>query len=100
MNGPSKSWRNARRAALERAERAVIDPLEPLFTIYASVCVFYLVGFLRFQFFDHTAGYTWIETIQILTVAAAGILVPILTGSVLTVHFASRRLRKIAAELR
>lgn len=98
MNGPSKNWLSVRRAVLDRAERKVFDPLSPLFTIYAVVCAYYIIGALRFQFFDQTATFTWIEAIQILTVAAAGLLVPVLTGSVMMLHFTSRRLQMLTNE--
>jgi hypothetical protein len=98
MNKPSRKWNNTRRAVLERVQRNAIEPLEPLFTIYAAVCIFYLVGFLRFQFFVDITAFSWIDTVQLLSVAIAGVLVPILTGSVLTLHFASRRLDRLASE--
>jgi hypothetical protein len=53
---------------------------------------------LHFRFFGHSPTFTLIETIQLLTVAVAGIMVPILTGSVLTLHFASRRLQRLTNE--
>ncbi len=98
MNGPSNNWLSARRAVLDRAERKVFGPLSPLFTIYAVVCVYYVIGALRFQFFDQTVTFTWIEAIQILTVAVAGLLVPVLTGSVMMLHFTGRRLQMLAEE--
>lgn len=98
MERPSKSWQNGRKAALERAKRKIIDPLEPLFAIYAAVCMFFVVGSLRFRFFEFSADFTWIEAIQVILVAFAGIMVPILTGSVLIVQLASRRLQKLAGE--
>ena len=84
--------------ALERAQRTAIEPLVPLYTIYAGVCICYLVGFLRFQFFDHSADFSWVSAVQVLIVAVAGALVPVLTGSVLTLHFSHRRLEKLASE--
>jgi len=98
MNKPSKKWKCMRRAVLGRAQRTAIEPLETLFTIHVAVCVYYVVGCLYFQFFDHSGSFTLIETIQLLTVAFAGVLVPILTGSVMTLHFASRKLQKLVNE--
>ncbi len=95
MDRPSRNWKSVRSAALERVERTVIGPLERLFTIYVLVCVFYVVGTIHFHFLDQTTAFTLIEAIQILTVAFAGVLVPILTGSVLILHFASRRLKEL-----
>lgn len=98
MEKPSKKWGCMRRAVLERVQRTAIEPLETLFTIHLAVCVYYFVGFLRFKFVDHSEPFTMIETIQLLSVAAAGVLVPILTGSVLILHFASRRIERLAGE--
>lgn len=98
MKRPTKKWKCIRSAVLARAQRTAIEPFEPLFTIYAAVCIYYVVGALRFQFFDHAAAFTLIETVQLLTVAVAGVLVPILTGSVITLHITGRRLQKLADE--
>jgi biotin transporter BioY len=98
MERPSKNWRGAHRAALERARRTAIDPLEPIFTICAAVCILYVLGFLRLQFFDSTDAFTPIEATQILIVAFAGFLVPILIGSALTLHFASQKLQNLTEE--
>jgi len=98
LERPSKKWQGARRAALERARSAAIEPLVPLYTIYAVVCVCYLAGFLRFQFFDSTTEFTLFAAVQIVIVAIAGALVPFLTGSVLTLHFANLKLRRLAAD--
>ena len=87
-----------RRAVLERVQRSAIEPLETLFTVHVAVCVYYIIGHFRFQFFDHSDVFTVIEAVQLLSVAAAGVLVPILTGAVLTLHFASRRLQKLTDE--
>jgi hypothetical protein len=98
MNKPTRKWKCIRSAVLERARRTAIEPLETLFTVHAAVCIYYFVGALRFQLFDHSAAFTLIESIQLLTVAVAGVLVPILTGSVLTLHIASRRLQSLERE--
>lgn len=98
MKKPSRNWCSTRRAVLERIQRSAIKPLEPMFTIYAAVCVFYLMGFLRFQFSNDITSFSWIDTVQILLVAVAGFLVPILTGSVLTLHFTSRKMEQLARE--
>lgn len=98
MKKPSKSWKRTRLAVLERVQRVAIEPLEGLSTIYATVCALYVIGFLRFQFFDHSTTFSWIETTQLLATALAGFLVPILTGSILTLHFTSQRLRGLANE--
>lgn len=96
MKGPSKKWKSIRRAVLERAQRSAIRPLETLFTIHAAVCVYYVVGCLCLKYFDYTANFTLIEAAQVLTVAISGFLVPVLTGSVVTLHLTSRRLKEMA----
>lgn len=98
MNKSSRKWNNTRLAVLTRVQRNAIEPLEPLFKIHIVVCIYYVVGCLHFRFFGHSPTFTLIETIQLLTVAVAGIMVPILTGSVLTLHFASRRLQRLTNE--
>lgn len=98
MEKPTKNWRSLRLAVLNRAERTVFEPFEPLYTIYASVCLCYLVGFARFKFFDVGSDYTFSSVLILLIAAICGALIPVLTGSVLTIHFAHRRLRKLAGE--
>lgn len=98
LEKPSKKWQNLRRATLERVRRTAIEPITPLYTIHAGVCVCYLTGFLRFQFFDHGTDLSWITAAQLLIAAFAGALVPFLTGSVLTLHFAHRKLDKLSSE--
>lgn len=75
-----------------------IEPLTPLYLIHFGACVCYLVGLARFQFFDPSAGFTLLTAAHLLIVAASGALVPILTGSVFTLHFANRKLQRLAAE--
>lgn len=98
MQQPSENWKRIRGAALERAQRTAITPLTPLYTIYASVCVCYFVGFLRFQFFDIFAGPDWITAMQLFVVVISGALVPVLTGSVLTLHVTKLRLDRLVEE--
>lgn len=98
MNKPSKNWKSLRQAVLERVQRTAIVPLEPLYTIYACVCLCYLAGFIRFQFFDHPTNFTWIEVVQLAIVVVSGALIPLLTGSVLTLHFANRKLQLLVRE--
>lgn len=98
MENPSRNWNSIRQAVLERARRSAIDPLESLFRIHAAVCIYYVFGCMYFQLFDRPETFSLIESLQLLTVALAGILVPVLTGSVFTLHFASERLQKLANE--
>ncbi len=97
MQEPSENWKKLRRASLERARRLAVEPLEALFTIHVAVCLYYVVGCLCLQFFDQGPTFSALEAVQLLSVAAAGILVPVLTGSVLTLHFADRRLRRLTS---
>lgn len=98
MQPPSDNWKQIRRAALERARRRAIEPLLPLYTIYVCVCVCYLAGFLRFQFFEIPAEIQWLTALQLIIVVTTGALVPILTGSVVATHFSDTRLQKLADE--
>jgi hypothetical protein len=87
-----------RRAAVERAHRTAVEPLTPLYLIHFGVCVCYLVGIMRFQFFDPSTGFTLLTAVHLLIVVVSGALVPILTGSVFTLHLANRKLQRLAAE--
>lgn len=98
MQPPSDSWKRIRQAALERAHRITIDPLSPLYNIYMGVSALYLAGFLHFNFFDYSTEFTWFKACLIICVAVAGALVPLLTGSVLTLHFVSRKLERLIGE--
>ena len=98
MEKPSKEWKCARGAALERVRRTAIEPLTPLYTIYAAVCVCFIAGFLRFQFFDTGTDLDLITALQIVIVSICGALVPILTGSVFTAHFTALKIEKLARE--
>lgn len=98
MDKPSKNWQAVRQATLDRARRRAIEPLVPLYTIYACVCMCYLAGFLRFQFFEISTEFQWITALQLLIVVISGALVPVLTGSVLATHFSDSRLQKLADE--
>ena len=98
MQPPSNKWNRIRRAALERAQRTTIDPLSPLYHAYVGVSAVYLAGFLHFNLFDNGSDFSWFTACLIICVAVAGALVPVLTGSVLTLHFASKKLERLIAE--
>jgi len=98
MQRPSDNWKRIRRAALERAQRTVTDPLSPLYDFYVGVCAVYLAGFLHINFFERGAEINWFTACLIICVAVAGAFVPLLTGSVLTLHFAIKRLDRLIAE--
>ena len=98
MQSPSDNWKRIRRAALERAQRNVIDPLSPLYDLYLGVCAVYLAGFLHFKFFANGTDFSLFTACLVICVGVAGALVPVLTGSILTLHFASKRLERLIAE--
>ena len=98
MQPPSDNWKRIRRAALERAQRTAVEPLETMFKIHLVICVYYVVGFTYFQLFDNSDAFSVIDALQLISVAVAGALVPILTGAVLTLHVADLRLQKLINE--
>nr|WP_325249324.1 hypothetical protein [Amylibacter sp.] len=98
MQKPSDNWKRIRRAAFERAQRSAIDPLSPLYDLYVGACAVYLAGFLHFNFFERGTDFNWFTACLIISVAAAGTLVPVLTGAILTLHFASKKLERLIAE--
>ncbi|WP_324752718.1 hypothetical protein [Roseovarius sp. Pro17] len=98
MQKPSENWKRIRRATLGRAKRTAIEPLSPLYDVYSGVCALYLAGFLYFNFFANDTEFSWFTACLIICVAVAGALVPVLTGSVLTLHFASKKLERLIAE--
>ena len=98
MQPPSNKWKRIRRAALERAQRTAIDPLSPLYDLYVGVCALYLAGFVHFTFFDYGTEFSWFTACLIVCVALAGALVPVLTGSVLTLHFAGKKMERLIGE--
>lgn len=83
---------------VERACRTAIEPLIPLYSIHFAACVCYLIGFVRFQFFDPSTGFTFFTAVHLLLVLVSGALVPVLAGSVFALHFANRRLQRLASE--
>lgn len=98
MQQPSKNWKNIRRAVLARAQRTVVEPLSPLYDIYLGVVALYLAGFLHFNFVDDSSGFTWLTACFLIGVAVAGALIPVLTGAVLTLHFASKRMERLITD--
>ena len=95
MEKPSNRWQATRLAVLDRTHRTVLEPFEPLYTIYALVCVYYLFGFVRVRMLDEAVDIGLLEGFQILSAATAGVLVLPLNGSVLLLAIANRRFRKL-----
>ncbi|MEP1013083.1 MAG: hypothetical protein ABJM90_04860 [Paracoccaceae bacterium] len=87
-------------AALDRARRSAIEPLNVLYPAHAIVCACYLGGFLRFQFFETNGDFSILSALLLLIVASCGVLVPILSGSVFTLLYANQRLNKLVEEQR
>ena len=98
MQRPSEKWKKLRSAALERARRNVIEPLEVVHLALVGASALYLAGFLRLNVFGQTGEFSMASGAFILLAAAGGLLVPVLTGSALTLHFADRRLGKLLRE--
>jgi len=98
MQKPSDNWKKVRRAALERARRNMIGPLEVIHLALLGASALYLAGFLRFNLFGQTGDFSLASGAFVLLVAVAGLLVPVLTGSALTLHFTDRRLGKLLRE--
>jgi hypothetical protein len=98
MRKPNDNWKKLRRAALERARRNISEPFEPAYLALLGASALYLVGFLRLTFASQQSEYTWIAGCFVLAVAIAGLLVPFLTGSVLALYLADKRLGRLLSE--
>ncbi|MFT6451746.1 MAG: hypothetical protein ACJA06_001232 [Halocynthiibacter sp.] len=97
MKKPSKQWQQARRATLDRARRQVIDPMQPLTTLFVATFLLYSAGFVRLNMLAETGqNYTWLDALQILGTAVSGLLLLILSGAVMTLGIMSMRLAKVA----
>jgi hypothetical protein len=95
LNKASKRWNMLRHSVLERTRREVIEPLGPLYLIFLGTSVFYLIGLSRLSLVQQTTEYSVIAAILILAIAAAGLALPFLTGAVLTLHAADRKLERL-----
>lgn len=98
MQKPRDQWKKLRRAALERARRNMIEPLEVVHLALLGASALYLAGFLRLNLFYQNGEFSLASGAFVLLVAVAGLLVPVLTGSALTLHFTDRRLGKLLRE--
>lgn len=96
---PSKNWLILKRATLERVQRAAIDPLQPLYTLFAILSAIYLGGVGRFTFFSVRDGdYSWFDAAQVVSTALSGLLLPVLAGSVVILCFISKRIEQLLRE--
>ncbi len=99
MNKASKNWRLIKRATLERAQRTAIDPLQPLYTLFAILTAIYLGGVGRFTFFSVRDGaYSWFDAVQVVSTALSGLLLPVLAGSVIVLCFISSKIERLVRE--
>lgn len=95
MNKASKRWNILRHSVLERTRREVIEPLGSLYLIFLGTSVFYLIGLGRLSLVQQPTEYSVLAAILIFTIAAAGLALPFLTGAVLTLHAADRKLERL-----
>ncbi|WP_298259608.1 hypothetical protein [uncultured Litoreibacter sp.] len=95
MNKASKRWNMLRHSVLERTRREVIDPLGPLYLIFLGTSVFYLIGLGRLSLVQQPTEYSVLAAIIIFAIAAAGFALPFLTGAVLTLRAADRKLERL-----
>ncbi|MBY5933728.1 hypothetical protein KUV51_12015 [Tateyamaria omphalii] len=100
MQEPSENWKRVRLVTLERARIVAIDPLNFLYQMHTIVCALYLALFAKYFFFERALELSVTNSIGILLAGAAAVLVPILTASVLTLHFTQTKLDRIADEYR
>lgn len=98
MQKPSDNWKRLRRAVLERVHQDTIERLEPIFMVYLIASAVYLAGFLHFNFIHQPLEYSWLAGVTIISVAISGVLVTLLTGSVLTLFLTSKRLERLINE--
>jgi len=95
MQRPSEIWNKLRKASLERARRNLIEPLEPVYLALLGASALYLAGFLNLTFAGQPSEYTLFSGACISIVALAGVLVPFLTGSALTLRLTDQRWRNL-----
>ena len=95
MNKASKRWNMLRHSVLERTRREVIEPLGPLFLVFLGTRVFFLIGLGRLSLAQQTAEYSVSAAIMIFAIATAGLALPFLTGAVLTLRAADRKLERL-----
>lgn len=99
MKEPSLKWRRIRFAALERAQREVVQSLTTLHALHFGVCLLFLVGWVRFTLAAPSIeGVGMLEAVQIFLVATAGLLVPVFTGAVAVLAFTGYRIRRLIEE--
>lgn len=99
METPSKNWHLLKRATLERAQRTAIDPLQPLYALFAILTAIYVGGVGRFTFFSvQDAAFSWFDAVQVVSTALSGVLLPILAGSLVVLCFISKKIEQLVRE--
>lgn len=99
MKKPSKNWLLLKRATLERVQRTAIDPLQPVYTLFAVLTAIYLGGVSRFTFFSVRDGdYSWFDVVQVASTALSGLMLPVLAGSAIVLCFISRKIEQLDRE--
>ena len=95
MNKASKRWNMLRHSVLEHTLREVIEPFGPLYLIFLGTSVFYLIGLGRLSLAQQSAEYSVSAAIMIFAIATAVRALPFLTGAVLTLRAADRKLERL-----
>lgn len=95
MNKASKRWNMLRHSVLERIRREMIEPFEPLYLTFLGTSVFYLIGLGQLSLAQQPTEYSVLAAISIIAIATAGLALPFLTGAVLTLRAADRKLERL-----
>jgi hypothetical protein len=95
VNKASKRWNMLRHSVLERTRREVIEPFAQLYLIFLGTSVFYLIGLGRLSLAQQTSEYSVLAAISIFAIAVAGFALPFLTGAVLALRAADRKLEHL-----
>lgn len=99
MRRPSTQWAKCRQATLERVVRMTTDPIRPLYTLFTTLCLIYLAGFVRFSLLPvQSNDFSWIDVGQVLSTALSGVLIPFLAGPVVLLMFISSRIENLLHE--
>lgn len=98
MKVPSRQWKSVRRSVLERVQRCIIEPLDFLSTVHLVTCGYFIFGYANLKFFLQQTDFSTLASVQILLVATAGFMVPILTGALTLLLVLSRRIHTLESE--
>lgn len=98
MKKPSDQWKKLRRASLERAYRKLARPLEPVFLLLIICGSVYLSGFTSLFLGGQLQAFNWITGLAVSAVAIAGLLLPFILTSAITLLFVTRSLKSLVEE--